>query len=397
LKDIPRIAYFTDVFYEANGVGTFSREFERFANRRRLPFFVVHAGSETRLRKDLVVTALELRRSPLSFPLDRELTCDPLLTRHKKLVMKHLSSFRPDLVHITGPGDVGILGAWVANSLKLPLIASWHTNLQEYAEKRLHQFLAFVPNRVRRKIASAAERRSMDALIRFYRMARLVMTPNPDMLDLLSRRTGKPAVLMHHGVDTALFNPERRNRPNGPFTLGYVGRLTPEKNVRALVGIEQALLDGGLEDFRMVLVGDGSEQRWLKTHLRRAEFPGILRGPELARTFADLDVFLFPSGTDTFGLVVLEAMASGVPAIVPLGSGPAHQVRSGQTGFLAATSSDFAQFILTLKNDPVLHLRMRKAAREHALSASWDAVFTGIYNSYESVLPPECQAAGTEQ
>ncbi len=397
MKEIPRVAYFTDAFYEANGVGTFSREFERFANRQRIPFLCVHAGSETRLRTEGLLTGLELRRSRLSFSLDRELTCDPLLTRHKKLVMRQLSCFGADLVHITGPGDVGILGAWVAHGLKLPLVASWHTNLQEYAERRLDRLLTFVPNGVRRKIASAAERRSMDALIRFYGMARLVMAPNQDMLDVLRRRTAKPAVLMHHGVDVGLFSPERRNRRDDLFTLGYVGRLTPEKNVRALVAIEQALVDRGLLDFRIVLVGDGSEMRWLKTHLRRAEFAGILRGPELARAFADMDVFLFPSSTDTFGLVILEAMASGVPVIVPPRGGPAQQVRAGETGFVAIAPSDFAQCILALKNDPALHLRMREAAREHALSASWDAVFTGIYRSYESELNPDCQGAEREQ
>src|SRR5205807_2202102 len=110
-----------------------------------------------------------------------------------------------------------------------------------------------------------------------------------------------------------------------------------EKNVRAFAEIERALLDSGLRSFRLLLVGDGSERDWLKANLQHAEFPGILRGPALARAFANMDVFLFPSNTDTFGLAILEAMASGVPVIVAPGGGPEHQVQTRHTGFVAAT------------------------------------------------------------
>jgi glycosyltransferase involved in cell wall biosynthesis len=249
---------------------------------------------------------------------------------------------------------------------------------------------------MRRQISRAAERWSMAALVRFYGMARLLMAPNQDMVDLLRQHTGKPAVLMGHGVDVARFNPERRSRNHdGPFTLGYVGRLTPEKNVRLLAEIEQALLDCRLRNFRLVLVGAGHEQSWLDANLRHAEFRGILRGPELARAFADMDVFLFPSTTDTFGLVILEAMASGVPVIVAPAGGPHYQVRPGHNGFVAGTPGDFAQCILALRNDPLLHARMREAARQYACSASWDSVFAHVYSTYDSVLHQSMEKAAS--
>jgi glycosyltransferase involved in cell wall biosynthesis len=226
----------------------------------------------------------------------------------------------------------------------------------------------------------------MKALMSFYGMARLLMAPNQAMVDLLEQRTGKPAVLMGHGVDIELFHPGRRAKGDGPFTLGYVGRITPEKNVRALVDIEQALLNRGLQNFRMVLVGRGSEESWLKANLRHAEFLGTLRGPELAQVFAGMDVFLFPSTTDTFGLVILEAMASGVPVIVSPGGGPEHQVRAWQNGFIAATPEEFADCILTYQNDPCLHTRMREDARRYACTASWDAVFSHVYGMYDGIL-----------
>jgi phosphatidylinositol alpha 1,6-mannosyltransferase len=386
LGQIPRVAFFTDAFYEANGVGTLSREFESFARRHQFPCFSVHAGPATELRAEGSITTLELKRGPLAFPLDRELRCDPFLTRYRDLTLNELAAFGADIVHITGPGDVGILGAWVAHDLRVPRVASWHTNLQEYAEKRLYHSLDWAPENLRRKISGAAGRGSMDALMLFYGMARLVMAPNQATVDLLEQRTGKPAVLMGHGVDVELFHPARRAAGDGGFTLGYVGRITPEKNVRALVDIEKALLNRGLQNFRMVVVGRGSEENWLKANLRHGEFLGTLRGPELARVFAGMDIFLFPSTTDTFGLVILEAMASGVPVIVSPGGGPQHQVRPGQTGFVAATPEEFAGHILALKNDPCLHSRMREGARRHACTASWDAVFSNVYGMYDRIL-----------
>jgi phosphatidylinositol alpha 1,6-mannosyltransferase len=387
LGRIPRVAFFTDAFYEPNGVATVSREFEDFARRHGLPFFSVHAGPATELKPEGSITTLELWRSPLAFSLDRELRCDPFLTRYRDLALAELGSFKPDLLHITGPGDVGILGAWVAHGLRVPLVASWHTNLQEYAQKRLYRSLQWLPENLRRSISYQAEAGSMAALMLFYGMGRLLMAPNQETVDLLAQRTGKPAVLMGHGVDVERFHPRHRARHDGPFTLGYVGRITPEKNVRAFVAMEQLLVKLGMQNFRFVLVGRGSEESWLKANLRHAEFPGTLRGPELARAFADMDVFLFPSTTDTFGLVILEAMASGVPVIVSPGGGPQLQIRQGQNGFVAATEQEFVERILELKNDPCLHARLREGARHHACAESWDNVFSRVYAMYESVLP----------
>ncbi len=145
-----RVAFFPDSFDEPNGVATLSREFAAFAECRQLPFCYAHAGKERRANSRGSVTALELNRSWASFPLDKDLYCDPLLTRHRAWVIAHLKEFRPDLIHITGPGDFGILGFWVSHSLRIPLVASWHTNLHEYASQRLQKALSLVvPFRLR--------------------------------------------------------------------------------------------------------------------------------------------------------------------------------------------------------------------------------------------------------
>lgn len=203
---------------------------------------------------------------------------------------------------------------------------------------------------------------------------------------MLEQNTRKRCFLMQRGVDTQLFTPERRARQDNAFVIGFVGRLSPEKSVRQLAEIEHKLLSAGLTNFRFVIVGQGDEEMWLRAHLKHAEFTGVLRGEALSECFANMDAFAFPSRTDTFGNVVLEALASGVPAVVTDSGGPRFQVKTGSTGFVAHHTTEFAERLLLLANDPALRERMSVRARAHALEASWDAVFEKVYAGYEHGL-----------
>jgi phosphatidylinositol alpha 1,6-mannosyltransferase len=296
-------------------------------------------------------------------------------------------AFRPDIVHITGPSEPGILGAWLARNLKVPLVASWHTNLHEYAAQRSGWFLRMLP----RSKQAAAEKKIEDATLlacaRFYRMAEVLFAPNIDLCRLLEQFTGRHCALMPRGVDTVAFSPEHRDRSGTgeAFVLGFCGRLSIEKNVFLLARIRTELMERGIGNFRFLIIGHGKEEGWLRQHLPNAEFTGVLRGLELARAYANMDLFVFPSHTDTFGNVVLEALASGVPAIVTPDGGPRYIVKDGETGSIA-TDDGFSAAVAKLILDPELHARMRLAARAYALSASWDSVFEGVYSTYEEVL-----------
>ena len=119
----------------------------------------------------------------------------------------------------------------------------------------------------------------------------------------------------------------------------------------------------------------------LKKHLPRAEFTGVLKGEVLATAYANMDLFVFPSHTDTFGNVVLEALSCGVPSIVTPDGGPATIVCDGVTGRIVP-DEDFAGAIAAILEDPALHDRMRQSARSYAVTASWDSVFEGVYSGY---------------
>jgi phosphatidylinositol alpha 1,6-mannosyltransferase len=133
----------------------------------------------------------------------------------------------------------------------------------------------------------------------------------------------------------------------------------------------------------LVLVGDGSEREWLKRNLQFGELPGVLRGDSLAAAFADMDIFVFPSRTDTFGLVILEAMASGVPVVVSPETGARVQVQHGVTGFLA---EDLTEGVLQLMRSDSLRQRMGAEARRFACSRDWSSVFEDLYQTYDAAL-----------
>jgi glycosyltransferase involved in cell wall biosynthesis len=389
------VAFFTDSFHEVNGVALTSREFAAFAQRHALPFLSVHAGPEHRVFSRGSVTTVEFKRGKPRWNLESDLSIDIRLWRHRKRLAAAMSQFRPDLVHITGPGDAGILGFWLAHDFKIPLVASWHTNLHEFGARRLNAFLRWLPASVRTASANWAERAALDRCVWFYRFSKLIFAPNPELVDLLGSRTGRPAFLMTRGVDTTLFSPRKRDRPDKDFVLGYVGRLSPEKDVRMLAAVERRLLEAGAQNVRFLIVGGGSERAWLQRTMHRADLPGVRRGEDLAQAYASMDVLLFPSATDTFGNVVLEAMASGVPSIVTSHGGPKFLVANGVNGYHANNADEFASRALELSRAPELLLGMRKEARKNAERFTWDEVFGRVYSCYEACFPDAAGGGGS--
>ena len=374
-------------------MATLSREFVAHSVRRETPFFCAHSGPRTKLEHGEFLTTLELKRGFASFRLDHDLYCDPLLSRYRNRVLAAIRPFQPDLVQITGPGDMGIMGLWMAHLLQVPLVASWHTNLHEYAGRRLEKGLSFLPKAWRQKLSAVAEKQSLRACVWFYSYGRFTLAPNQAMVDVLGERTGRPSYLMPHGVDTEVYSPRRRQRRGGPFCIGYVGRFSPEKNVKLVAELEQALIAAGKTNFRVVMVGEGSEKDWLRKHLQFGELPGVLRGDALASAFADMDVFVFPSRTDTFGLVLLEAMASGVPVVASAETAGRVGITHGVTGFRADDLNGFTRSVARLMEDPTLQQDMSLAARAFACSKSWDGVFEQVYRTYEAGL----EAIGLER
>jgi len=382
---LPRVAYFPDSFHEVNGVAHTSRNFVDYALRHDLPFLCVRAGNRPEtVQQQANLRTLELPRSGAAVGMEKDLAFDPVFWRHADLIEDELRRFKPDLLHMTGPSELGIFAAYFAWKLNLPLAASWHTNVHEYAARRLTWLTKLIPGALGPATGDAIETSALDITLRFYSLAKVLFAPNQQLCDLLTAGTHRPCHLMQRGVDTCLFSPTHRARSSDtPYILGFVGRLSIEKNVALLPHIQRELTAAGI-DAKFLIIGHGAEEESLRRELPTAEFTGVLRGEALSRAYANMDVFVFPSHTDTFGNVVLEALASGVPAVVTPHGGPSSIVREGETGAIAPDEAFPATIANILKN-PVHHAHMRTQARTDALTYSWDAVFDRVYAAYPTL------------
>ena len=389
MKENPvRVALFPDSLYEVNGVANTFRHFADYSRVRDLPLLVVHGSAPDGIREAGSVRYFGLKRGPLSFPVEKDLWFDVAFARHLGRVQEELRRFRPDVVHITGPSDMGLLGAIAAHRLGIPLAASWHTNIHEYTARRADRILPkwLIWGGTRSWMLNRLEDSTFQLLMLHFKLARFYFAPNPELVERLQTATKKPCWLMERGIDLDLFGPQKRTRnDDGEFVIGYVGRLSTEKKIRSFAPLAQALSKAGHRHVRFVFVGHGSEEKWLQENISGVRLTGVLKGEALSRAYADLDLFVFFSETDTYGNAVLEALASGVPAIVSDKGGPKFIVRN-DCGFVCANDEKFLRATMLLIENQSLRRKMSQAARKRSELASWNAVFDAVYQAYECEL-----------
>ena len=293
-------------------------------------------------------------------------------------LVEALAEGRYDLVHLCSPGPAGV-GAWLlARILELPVIGSYHTELAAYAGLRtgLTHF---------ETIANIA-------LAKFYGACDLVLSPSPASderlreLGIAERRIGR----WGRGVDLERFDPALRTPgllPAGTINVLYAGRLTREKGVELLADAFEAAhrLQPRLH---LVLAGGGPEEEALRGRLgEHATFLGWLGGEDLARVYASADAFLFASRTDTFGQVILEAQASGLPVVAVDEGGPASLIVDGETGLLAPPEPEaLAEPLLTLAQSPLVRERLRKSALAVVRERTWEASLERLAAGYRGTL-----------
>jgi glycosyltransferase involved in cell wall biosynthesis/predicted metal-dependent phosphoesterase TrpH len=305
-----------------------------------------------------------------------------------------------DAIHVCSPGPVGIAGALVARGLRLPLVGSYHTELTAYAALRSEDG----------RVANAME----VAVRSFYDACDLVLSPSPASDEAL-RALGvsdERVARWDRGVDTARFDPELRGQldlrgeraaapaidaPPGAINVLYAGRITREKGARLLA---DAFLRAHAEDsrLRLVLAGGGPEEEHLRERLgERATFLGWLEGRQLAQAYASADIFLFPSATDTFGQVILEAQASGVPVVAVARGGPLSLVEHGVSGLLCEPSAEaLAGRVLELAGSPLLRRRLAAAGLASARERTWESALERLGEGYRRALAAAAGAQGIE-
>lgn len=300
-----------------------------------------------------------------------------------------LRSFRPNLFHIATPDLLGYQALRLAERRGVPVVASYHTHFSSYLK-----YYGF----------GALETGMWIYLKRFYARCRHVYVPSPSMAEVLrSHGIDEELRIWARGVDTQLFSPSRRSHDwrrslgvaDDEVLVSFVGRLVWEKGLRVFAEVVRGLERKGVRH-RSLIVGDGPALAELRERLPRTLFTGYLEGKKLARAYASSDVFLFPSDTETFGNVTLEAMASGLPAVCADATGSRTLVENGETGLLVppGEAPGFRDAVHHLIADEPERRRMGEAALRRARQCSWNTVLAHMVRYYDEILNPDAVYSG---
>jgi len=293
--------------------------------------------------------------------------------------VKHqLLDFQPDIIHLAVPDLLGQAALALAKAHAIPAVASYHTRYETYLKH--YWYLTPLEEWLKR------------TLRRFYGQCSEVYVPSESVRDALLadglKDNFKP---WPRGIDTARFTPDKRSTAwraqhgigAGEVVVLHVSRLVREKRLDTLT----AALNRVRVPHRVLVVGDGPDRSFAEQELPQAIFTGFLEGEALATAYAAADIFVFPSDSESFGNVTLEAMASGLPCVCADATGSRSLVTPGETGFLAPAddADSFAQAITALAQDTALRQRLGQAARLRAQGFSWEETLARMLGYYRAL------------
>jgi glycosyltransferase involved in cell wall biosynthesis len=297
----------------------------------------------------------------------------------KPALIRLWSFCRPDLVHIVTEGPLGWSALQAARKLKLPVCSDFRTNFHAYSR---HYGIGWL----KKPIAAY--------LRKFHNLTMCTMVPTEAMKKELFDLGFRDLKVVSRGVDTGLFDPARRSealreswgaKPDDPVAI-HVGRLAPEKNLADAITAYEAMRQR-VPGAKLVLVGDGPQRALLQARCPDAIFAGMRVGEELARYFASGDIFLFPSLTETYGNVTVEAMASGLAVVAYKYAAASEHIEHGRNGMLAAFAepADFVAAAAELVEDRARFRDMGARARLTAEKLDWDRVVQQLESVFMSV------------
>jgi len=386
-KEAPeKIALFTDTLDEINGVAITIKRLISTAKSRGVELTVITAGPDV----DNAVEGVKKFPSVGDFVLpeypELKLNFPPILD-----VMDYIEREGFTRIHVSTPGTVGLLGLLIARLMNIPVAGTYHTDIPQYVRSLTNdEFL---------------EKAAWSYMIWFYGQMEEVMVPSAGTREQLTSRGLPPERMkpLPRWVDTEVYSPDMRN-PSfwksrgvgmGRIVLLYVGRVSREKGLAMLADTFRELVDDGAA-LALAVIGDGPYREEMEASLSGYPtiFTGYLAGEQLQRGYASADLFVFPSATDTFGNVVLEAQASGLPVVVSDQGGPCELMIDGETGvvFQAGSKSSLTAAIRSLTSGPERLSRMRLSARHFTLTNAPDSSQT-----YNTILHLDPQRIKTEE
>ena len=368
-------AWFTDTLEDVNGVATTIRKMTAAAKNAGADLTVVTSRSEIRITDIPIKNFKPIGEFELPEYELQKLSFPPILRMLDYIQREGFTE-----IIISTPGPIGLTALAAAKMLNLQTSGIYHTDFPQYIriltddsflESVAWNYMHWFYGQLDSVFVNSEE----------YRRSWIARGFAPEKLKILPR-----------GLDTTLFSPEHRDpafwqkfgEHNGAVHLLYVGRISKEKDLDVLAQAYRQLRDEGLP-IQLYLVGDGPYLQALHEAMPEAIFTGYLRGKELAAAYASADVFVFPSTTDTFGNVVIEAQASGVPVVVSDTGGPKELVEENVNGVVTKSHDveDLARAIRDLVNDKRKRHRMSRQARQAVIDRSWPGAFRKFWAATE--------------
>jgi glycosyltransferase involved in cell wall biosynthesis len=368
-------AWFTDTLEDVNGVATTIRKMAAAGQAAGKELIVVTSRSELEIDDIPIKNFQPIGEFELPEYELQKLSFPPILQ-----MLDYIQRERFTEIIISTPGPVGVTALLAAKMLNLQTSGIYHTDFPQYIRILTED--------------SFLESIAWNYMHWFYGQLDTVFVNSEEYRDSWVKRGFNPAKLkiFPRGLDTELFNPTQRDpaffekfgATNGQVRLLYVGRVSKEKDLDVLAGAYRKLRDEGLS-IQLFVVGHGPYAQALSETLPDAFFTGYLRGRDLAKAYASADIFVFPSTTDTFGNVIIEAQASGMPVIVSDSGGPKELVEDKTNGLITKSHDveDFTRAIRELVLNPGLRGQMADRARQSVIDRTWPAAFRKFWSMTE--------------
>ncbi|MCL5031349.1 MAG: glycosyltransferase family 1 protein [Bacteroidetes bacterium] len=290
-----------------------------------------------------------------------------------------LREFNPDILHINSPCSLGYAAVKFGQKNNIPVVATYHTHFPSYA--KYYKVKTF-------------ENLGWNYLKSLYNKCEAVFVPSKPIMEELGKHGLETIKYLPHGVDADIFNPsfkslawrESMGAKDKKIIL-YAGRLVWEKDLKVLADAYN-IIDSQRDDAVFVLVGDGPVKEVLKTLMPKAIFLGYQSGEALSTAYASSDIFVFPSTTETFGNVTVEAMASGVPPVCVREGGAYGIIEEGITGLIAEPHNpkNFADKIIFLLDNEEKRIEFGLNAYKFSQTQSWDNIISKLIRNYETII-----------
>ncbi|MGD6803385.1 glycosyltransferase family 4 protein [Rossellomorea aquimaris] len=371
-----RIAVFSDTYDpQVNGVARTLKRLTDHMKKREVEFelFVPEIGNDGRTYPNI--------HQHTSFPFFFYPECRTAIANPRK-IEKRLREFSPDLIHLATPLTMGLYGLHAAKKLGIPLVASYHTHFDRYLDYYKMSWISPFLWKYMKWFHADCEK---------------IFVPSLETLRHLEQQGLSNLSIWTRGVDCSMFTPEKRTcevkekyNIQKKFIILFAGRLAPEKDLTTLMSAIEGLSPHIKEQVHWIIAGNGPCYHEVKKKMQgeSVTLTGYLNSNELSEIYASSDLFVFPSPTETFGNVVLEASASGIPSVVADQGGVTGIIKDNFNGLVcpAHSDSEFIKAVEYLVNNEGERKRMGQHARVLAEKQSWERIFDGLLNEYGEVV-----------